>query len=306
MKGEGTKQFGILGLPYDTSASLGWPGARYAPAKIREALKWILNRIEGDRIFDVEENRLFDMSGTVIKDFGDARISRYDHEKTLTELKLAVDQVLADGFTPILLGGDHSVTWPGILSLHDHRKGKIGIIHIDAHLDLVEKSPVQGPHSGSSEIRRAIELPGISATNVVQIGVRGFNYPEHYHFIRNSGITLIPPARLYEDGVEAAALKALKIAGEKTAQIYLTVDIDVLDSAFAPGSGANEPGGITSWQLIQLVRRLAPSVDVMDIVEVNPLTDYRDVTSAVAARLVFDFICSSSLFKSSTKGGSNQ
>ena len=120
--------------------------------------------------------------------------------------------------------------------------------------------------------------------------MRGFNYPEHHDFIGQAGITLIPPAELFADGVEAVARKALKIAGEATSHIYLTVDIDVLDSAFAPGSGANEPGGISSWQLLHLVRSVAPLVDAMDIVEVNPLTDYRDMTSAVAARLVFDFL----------------
>jgi agmatinase len=269
-----------LGLPYDTSASLGWPGARYAPARIREALRWIQNRIVDGQVFDVENARVVNLSGLTFQDFGDARISRFDHERSIGELKAAIDGLFEAGFVPILLGGDHCVTWPGVLSLHAHRRGAIGIIHLDAHLDLLESSAVQGPHSGSSEIRRALELPDIAGKNVVQVGVRGFNYPEHERFIRSAGISLIPPA----------AEKALRIAGDGTGHIYLTVDIDVLDSAFAPGSGANEPGGLTSLQLLQFVRRVAPYVDVLDIVEVNPLTDYRDMTSAVAARLVFDFL----------------
>jgi agmatinase len=284
------QRFGLLGLPYDTSASLGWPGARYAPSRIREALRWIQNRIVDNRVFDVESGRVLDLSRLEFKDFGDARISRFDHETSLAQLKAAIDRVFEAGFTPILLGGDHCVSWPGLQSLHGHRTGPIGIIHLDAHLDLLEGSDIQGPHSGSSEIRRALELPQLAGRNVVQIGVRGFNYPEHHQFIRQAGISLIPPAELFADGVEAVARKALKIAGDATNHIYLTVDIDVLDSAFAPGSGANEPGGITSWQLLYFVRQVAPFVDAMDIVEVNPLTDYRDMTSAVAARLVFDFL----------------
>jgi agmatinase len=283
-------RFGLLGLPYDTSASLGWPGARYAPARIREALRWIQNRIVDNRVFDVESGQVVDLSRLEFRDFGDARISRFDHESSLAQLKAEIDQLFAAGFIPILLGGDHCVTWPGLQSLHSHRTGAIGIIHLDAHLDLLEGSDIQGPHSGSSEIRRALELPQISGKNVVQVGVRGFNYPEHHQYIRQAGISLIPPAEIFTDGVEAVAEKALKIAGAATSHIYLTADIDVLDSAFAPGSGANEPGGITSWQLLHFVRRVAPQVDAMDIVEVNPLTDYRDVTSAVAARLVFDFL----------------
>jgi agmatinase len=290
MSPETRNRFGLLGLPYDTSASLGWPGARYAPARIREALRWIQNRIVDGQVFDVENARVVNLSGLTFQDFGDARISRFDHERSIGELKAAIDGLFEAGFVPILLGGDHCVTWPGVLSLHAHRRGAIGIIHLDAHLDLLESSAVQGPHSGSSEIRRALELPDIAGKNVVQVGVRGFNYPEHERFIRSAGISLIPPAELFEAGVAAAAEKALRIAGDGTGHIYLTVDIDVLDSAFAPGSGANEPGGLTSLQLLQFVRRVAPYVDVLDIVEVNPLTDYRDMTSAVAARLVFDFL----------------
>lgn len=290
MSARDRKHCGLLGLPYDTSASLGWPGARYAPGRIRESLRWIQNRIVDHQVFDVEADRLVDLSQVEFTDFGDARIGRFDHEKTLQELKAAIDRVFAAGCVPVLLGGDHCVTWPGLLSLHSHRSGAIGIIHLDAHLDLLEKSEVQGPHSGSSEIRRALELPQVSGRNVVQIGVRGFNYPEHHHFIHRTGITLIPPAELFTNGVSATAQRALSIAGKDTSHIYLTVDIDVLDSAFAPGSGANEPGGITSWQLLHFVRQVAPRVSAMDIVEVNPLTDVRDITSAVAARLVFEFL----------------
>lgn len=121
---------------------------------------------------------------------------------------------------------------------------------------------------------------------MVQLGVRGYNYPEHLRIIRERGITLVPPEDFY-------TLGATKVAGRANT-LYLTVDIDVLDSAFAPGSGANEPGGITSCQLFSFVRAVAPYVDAVDIVEVNPLTDTHSMTSAVAARLVFDFIVSAS------------
>lgn len=284
-------KFGILGLSYDTSASLGWPGARYAPAQIRESLKWILNRIRNNELFDTERNSIIDMSKLTIKDFGDTYISRYSHEKSIDEIKSQIDKLFQEGFTPILLGGDHSVTWPGILSLYDNTKGNIGIIQMDAHLDLVDDSFVQGKYSGSSEIRRAIEMDRISGSNVVQVGIRGYNYAEHYHFIKDNDILVINPEAFYTSNVKQIAMQALEKAAKGTDHIYLTVDIDVLDSAFAPGSGANEPGGINTYQLCAFVKELAPYVDVIDIVEVNPLTDYRNMTSTVAAKLLFDFIC---------------
>ncbi|HWR05868.1 agmatinase family protein [Sporomusa sp.] len=290
MKNISKTKFGLLGLAYDTSASLGLPGARYAPGKIRNSLQWILNRIKDNKIYDTEAHRIVDMADIEMKDFGDVLISRYNHQQSLAEIKAGIEQLLAGGYSPILLGGDHSVTLPGFQALHDHAGGNIGIIQLDSHLDLVEDSFVQGKYSGSSEIRRAIEMEKIKGDNVVQIGIRGYNYAEHFQYINENNITVIPPGQIFEKGIDAIAAKALEVAGRGTQHIYLTVDIDVLDSAFAPGSGANEPGGITSYQLFSFVKKVAPYVDMIDIVEVNPLTDYNDMTSTVAARLVFDYI----------------
>ncbi|WHH57929.1 agmatinase family protein [Petroclostridium sp. X23] len=283
-------KFGILGLAYDTTASLGWPGARYAPSEIRNSMKWIFNRVKNNELFDTESNRIIDMSKLIIEDFGDVYISRYDHEKSIAEIKMQIDKLFQQGFTPILLGGDHSVTWPGIISLYENTTGNMGIIQMDAHLDLVEDSYVQGKFSGSSEIRRAIEKERISGSNVVQVGIRGYNYAEHYHFIKDNDILVINPDAFYNRDIKQVAREVLEKAGNGTEHIYLTVDIDVLDSAFAPGSGANEPGGINPYQLYAFIKELAPYVDAIDIVEVNPLTDYRNMTSTVAAKLVFDFI----------------
>lgn len=285
-------KFGILGLAYDTTASLGWPGARYAPARIRNSLQWIMNRVKDNKIFDTEINRVIDMSKLSIKDFGDVNISRYNHEKSIDEIKACIDNIFREGYAPILLGGDHSVTWPGIRSLYDNTSGKIGIIQLDTHLDLVENSPVQGNYSGSSEIRRAAEMERIRGENIVQVGIRGYNYAEHYDFIKESGISVITPDAFFEEGAKNVAKRALELASKGTEHIYLTLDIDVLDSAFAPGSGANEPGGINSYQLFTFIKSVAPYVDVIDIVEVNPMTDYRDMTSIVASRVIFDYIIS--------------
>lgn len=128
--------------------------------------------------------------------------------------------------------------------------------------------------------------------NFVQIGMRSYNSPEHYHFIKDSKITLIPANQVLETSIEEVAKKALEVASRGTDHIYMSVDIDVLDSAFAPGSGANEPGGLTSYQLFKFVKLVAPYIDAIDIVEVNPLMDYNNMTSIVASKLLFDYIIS--------------
>ncbi|NLK63822.1 MAG: agmatinase family protein [Tissierellia bacterium] len=293
MKIKHKNKFGILGMSYDTTTSKGYPGARYAPEQIRKSLQWIKNRIEDGMLFDVEADRLIDMSKFEIKDYGDTdKISRYDNKKALDEIKSNIDKIYEEGYSPILLGGDHSTGWPGIKALHDNTKGKIGIIHVDSHLDLVKESPIQGLYSGSSQMRRASELERISAENFVQIGMRSYNSPEHYHFIKDSKITLIPANQVLETSIEEVAKKALEVASRGTDHIYMSVDIDVLDSAFAPGSGANEPGGLTSYQLFKFVKLVAPYIDAIDIVEVNPLMDYNNMTSIVASKLLFDYIIS--------------
>ncbi|MDI9495516.1 MAG: agmatinase family protein [Bacillota bacterium] len=293
MKIKHKNKFGILGMSYDTTTSKGYPGARYAPEQIRKSLQWIKNRIEDGMLFDVEANRLIDMSKFEIKDYGDTdKISRYDNKKALDEIKSNIDKIYEEGYSPILLGGDHSTGWPGIKALHDNTKGRIGIIHVDSHLDLVKESPIQGLYSGSSQMRRASELDRISPENFVQIGMRSYNSPEHYHFIKDSKITLIPANQVLETSIEEVAKKALEVASRGTDHIYMSVDIDVLDSAFAPGSGANEPGGLTSYQLFKFVKLVAPYIDAIDIVEVNPLMDYNNMTSIVASKLLFDYIIS--------------
>ena len=167
-------KFGMLGLNYDTEAGRGWPGARYAPNSIRAALSGIMNRMEDGYLFDVNENRLVDHNKIELKDFGNCdNIAHYEHFKALKDMAEEIKKVMAEGYKPILLGGDHSVTNAGIMALHDVADGKIGIIDFDAHLDLKFDSEVQGKYSGSSEIRRATEMEKYDAKNIVEIGPRG-------------------------------------------------------------------------------------------------------------------------------------
>ena len=284
-------KLGILGLNYDTEAGRGWPGARYAPDSIRRALSGIMNRVEDGYLFDVCNNKLINLNQFEIKDFGNTdQICHYSHVQALKEMSECIQKVISSGFIPILLGGDHSVTNAGFDALYQATKGKIGIIDFDAHLDLKFDSPVQGKYSGSSEIRRAVERERISAKNVVEIEPRGFNYPEHYHFIKESGITIFSPKEVYEKGAKEIARKALEIAGNGTEAIYVTVDIDSLDMAYALGSGGQEPAGLNHFQLAEMIRIIAPKTAVIDYVEVNPMTDHRELTSHVCANLILEFI----------------
>lgn len=286
-----TLKFGMLGLNYDTEAGRGWPGARYAPNSIRGALSGIMNRMEDNKLFDVCNNFLVDYNKIDFKDFGNCDdIVHYDHYQALQGMAEKIKKIMAEGYKPLLLGGDHSVTNAGFMALHDVADGRIGIIDFDAHLDLKVDSPVQGRFSGSSEIRRASEMEKYDARNIVEIGPRGFNYPEHYHFIKESGLTVITPREVQKHGVEEIARRTLEIVRKNTDYVYMTVDIDCLDMAYALGSGGQEPAGLSHFELSDLIRAFAPYVDVVDFVEVNPMTDHRELTSHVCANLILDYI----------------
>jgi len=277
----------IIGFPWDVGASLGRPGARYAPKAIRDSLRWILNRIRDNRIYDVESNRVIDFSQVVIKDIGDIEIFAHDTFKTFNTAYMLIKNLITEGFTPVIIGGDHSISYPCIKALHDSVEGAIGIIQFDAHLDLVDETPHQGRFSHSSEIRRALELERVK--RVIQIGVRGYNYPFHYDDVKKFNIRQFSPYDIQKLGILTVLEKILEELSDID-YVYITLDIDVLDPSFAPGCGANEPGGLAIWDLIEVLKKLAPYSHAFDVVEVNPLFDIGGITSSIAAKLLFDYI----------------
>jgi formiminoglutamase/agmatinase len=280
-------KYAIIGFPWDMGASLGRPGARYAPKAIRDSLKWILNRVKDNKVFDIESNRVVDLSQVIIKDVGDIEIFAHDTFKTFNTAYMSIKNLIIEGFNPVIIGGDHSISYPCIKALHDSVEGTIGIVQFDAHLDLVDETPFQGKFSHSSEIRRALELERVK--RVIQIGVRGYNYPFHYDDVRKFNIMQFSSYDVRKLGASIISEKVLKELNNID-YMYITLDIDVLDPSFAPGCGANEPGGLTIWDLIEILKKLAPYSHAFDIVEVNPLFDTGGITSSIAAKLLFDYI----------------
>ncbi len=124
---------------------------------------------------------------------------------------------------------------------------------------------------------------------MIQVGVRNFNFPSSYHFVREQGITLLSAREFHRMGAEAAAAHALQVVRDAEA-VYLALDMDVLDPAYAPGAGAFEPGGLTARQLLDFLWAVAPAADAFSIVETNPLVDFRGRTVMVAASAAMHFM----------------
>lgn len=285
-------KFGFLGVPYDASTSIANPGARFGPAALREQFKLLLSkRVVDGQVVDMDRGELIDLSAVQVADFGDVAISFYDQQRAIDQVTGAVHEMIDAGYTPLVVGGDHGVTFPAFRALHDATPGDLGLIQLDAHCDMLDFSEKQGAISGSSGMVRSLELGRLRGKNMVQVGLRGYATAQQWGVGVKYGVRRILAPEFQEMGAVAAAKQSLSWAREGTEKIYLTVDSDVLNPGEAPGTGWPEPGGLTVQQLIDFVRYLAPSTDALDIAELNPIFDSAPRhTVVMCARLLLDFV----------------
>ncbi|RGE21126.1 arginase family protein [Leucobacter sp. wl10] len=281
------RSFDLVAVPYDGAATLGWPGSRYAPGKIREALGWITMRAENGHVYSVETEELRPAPDLRI-DLPDVDVVPHDLMATLDAASATVSDTVRHGRVPILLGGDDCLLYAGVKGLHDAVEGSVAVVHFDAHLDLMDHNPRQGSFSQSSGMRRSLELERVDHRHTIQLGLRHFNFPSSLEFIRREGPAQIPALEFSRIGVEAAMERILDRV-RSAEHLFFSFDIDTIDPAYAPGAGAHEPGGLTSREGIELVKALAPYADGFAVTEVNPMTDLGDRTSNLAAYLCYYF-----------------
>lgn len=282
------RSYDLWGVPFDGGSTLGRPGSRYAPARIRESLRWITQRIQDGEIYSLETDSVHVVGDELIRDRGDAELAEYDLEASIRSCSDVVADSLRGGRVPIVLGGDDSLLFPVARGVHEALEGSIGIVHFDAHLDLLDHNPHQGKYSQSSGMRRSLELDRIEQRNCIQVGSRHFNFPSSGRFKADTGLSHITAREFQSLGPAEAARQILDHVGGAD-HIFLSFDIDAIDPAFAPGSGAHEPGGLTSAEALEVVRLLAPRCAAMAITEVNPMVDLADATTTLAAYLLFHF-----------------
>ncbi len=284
-------RFAFIGVPHDAATSLGNPGGRFGPQALREALRGVFSwRLQNGRLADIDAG-VIDLVAVEVADFGDVTLSYHDTALTVEQTYAAVRRALEAGYTPLVAGGDHGITYPPVKALHDSITGKLGMIQLDAHCDLMDFSDRQGRFSGSSGMRRSVELDRFAPANLVQVGLRGYATVEQYEIGRQLGVQRITATQFATLGAQAAAEQALALAGDGTDAIYLTIDLDVINPGEAPGTGWPEPGGLHAQDVIDFVRAVAPRLAALDIAELNPVYDTPARTTALlAARLMLDFI----------------
>ena len=285
------KKYGILGIAWDQGDVNGRPGAKYAPESVKKCAGRFIERIQENRIFDVENWRMVDLSHLSVKDFGEVKgLPVYDWMSAYTSMEKKIQEIMKEGRKPVLIGGDCSVNYPAAKAVHDMTDGKLGVIYMDAHFDTLEESTWCGKYSHSSPLRNILSLPRVDADHVVQFGVRGYVYPKFYEFVEETGYHVINSSSFYEMGVEKTVEKILKQVKDGTERVMLCLDIDVLEGIFSPGSSCNETAGPNTRELQAIVKKLAPYVDGICITEINVMMDMNEITSFEGAKLMWDYI----------------
>jgi agmatinase len=266
----------IVGAPIDDLVS-DRPGARLAPRAIRAA-----SCPPGPHL-EVKVDAFADLR---VLDFGDAPVIPADPERSHAAIEATVAQVLAAGALPIVLGGDHSVTEPAARACAGAR-GPVGMVHFDTHTDTgAEVFGVERSHG--TFMRRLIDAGHVDGRRYAQIGLRGY-WPGEREFAWQAerGVTSLFMHDVRDLGIGEVVRRAIEAVGPGPA--YLTVDVDVLDPAFIPGTGTPEPGGLTAVDLLLAVRTVADELALVgaDVVEVIPsAVGTADSSALVADRIV--------------------
>jgi agmatinase len=277
----------IVGAPLDDAVS-SRPGARFGPRAIRMApTAWSAEYAWSIQL-DVEP-----YAGLTVVDAGDAPVVPARLDRGLRVIHEKVWRVARSGAIPIVLGGDHSITYPSAAAVSRHRHPrKVGIVHFDAHADTGAEQ--WGSLVGhGTPMRRLIEEGWVEGPNFVQVGLRGY-WPERetFDWMRERGLRWHTMVEIEDRGSEAVIVDAIAEALDGPDCIYLSVDIDVVDPGMAPGTGTPEAGGLLSRELLRAIRQIVGQVDLvgMDVVEVSPPYDHAEVTSALAHRCVMEAI----------------
>lgn len=268
----------LLGVPYDGGTSY-LPGARVAPYHVRR-VSALLSSFHPRHRIDV-----FDRLPTL--DGGNVPVSPFDAAMMREAVFAEIMAVQAAGAVPFVVGGDHSITIPILRAIHA-KHGPVCVLHVDAHFDTTEASVWGEDFHHGTPIRHGLAEGWIARGGLFQVGLRGGWKDAHEAERSLAHDARIYPASIFEQrSADEIAAEIRSAVGDRP--LYLSIDVDAVDPAFAPGTGTAIPGGLTSRETIRLLDNLVGSTIVgMDLVEVSPPHDHADLTCMLAAHLLFE------------------
>jgi len=266
----------VMGAPWEGIVTWGsFTGCELAPKAVRNASA----RYGGflpEFGFDV-----FDFLR--VGDYGDAETVPGDIGKTLSRIKGRAEDIISGGAVPITFGGDHSIAVPIVRALAEHTEGKVGVIHLDAHLDNINRYGDE-EYARCSPLHRIYEIENVDPKNIVHLGIRGpRNNKKQFETANDKGATILTSFDIKANGLDYTVEKTLETVGDGTEAVYVTVCSDILDIAYNPG-GPPDPCGLSTFELSLLLYRFASAgIAGFDFVEVYPLMDSNNISSHVAA-----------------------
>lgn len=269
----------VVGVPFDAGVSYR-PGARFGPAHVREASRLLrpYNPTQDIEPFGVQQ----------VVDAGDIVANPFNIAEAVEQIEVAARSLTAQGARLVAIGGDHTIALPllrNIVAQH----GPVAVIHFDAHLDTWD-TYFGAPVTHGTPFRRASEEGLIDQTASVHIGTRGPLYGrKDLKDDERLGFAVISSQEIEDEGIRRAIERLHKRIGERP--VYVSIDIDVLDPSHAPGTGTPEAGGLTSRELLTIIRSLTETNLVgADVVEVAPAYDHAQITAIAASHVAYELI----------------
>jgi agmatinase len=269
----------VVGVPFDSGVSYR-PGARFGPAAVREASRLL-------RPYN-QALEVAPFGAVQVADAGDVVANPYDIPAAIDAIDVHARTLLDEDARLVVIGGDHTIALP-MLRAAARRHGPVALLHFDAHLDTWD-TYFGAAYTHGTPFRRAVEEGLLDTQAVSHVGIRGPLYgKEDLTDDKRLGFGIVSSADVLRQGVDEVAGLLRERVGDRP--LYISVDIDVLDPSHAPGTGTPEAGGLTSRELLEVLRGLA-GCDIVsaDVVEVAPAYDHADITAVAASHVAYDLV----------------
>ena len=273
---------GIAGVTYDLSCT-SRIGSRFAPRAIRETSSYYGYFEGGDVVEITTGQRMKSPQEAKVFDLGDLNVYPIDWDKTEASLRESMYKIARTGALPIIVGGDHFITYPLVEGFKEavveRGGGKVGYIQFSSQLDLGDEDPVWGKVWRGATTRRIIDRGTVDGRNMVWVGANGYIRTEQWEFAQELNLKIFTLDDIRKQGIAAVAQQAAEIAGDGCDSVYLSVDFDVLDGGYVAMAGAPTFDGITNVELLKAIDVLrSTKVGALDLVGMNPTVEMSGAT----------------------------
>jgi agmatinase len=269
----------VVGVPFDSGVSYR-PGARFGPAHVRESSRLLRPY---NPALDVEP-----FARQQVVDAGDIAVNPFDIETAIGQIEAGAGELLERAGRLLTIGGDHTIALPLLRALHA-KHGPVAVVHFDAHLDTWD-TYFGAEYTHGTPFRRASEEGLLDRSGCLHVGIRGPLYSTQ-DLVEDGelGFQIVHAREVDDLGIRGVIERV--VARIEDRPVYVSVDIDVLDPAFAPGTGTPEAGGLTSRELLAILRSFAGANLVgADLVEVAPVYDHAEITGIAASHVAFELL----------------